>query len=415
MQINRNNYESFLIDYLDGVLDEWQKKEVEAFLLSNNDIALEFESLQTDLVIPQEVKFKQKEELLKIPFQSAKADDPFFSQKCIEKIEGILPPGENQLFEQMVHKSPDHQHAFQTYCKTKLPADNLYFDEKILIKTDETNPVIDNKNFTGYAIAYHEGWLNSNEQKAVEKYISRNDFAQKDFLLLGQLKFKPQYNILYPDKSRLYKERIITNKFQKNIIYWGSVAALFVIGAYAFYTSQSEQFTIHQQVVEQKKVNSKLVSDNKRAIKSDVPISVELDKLKQPASYKQKELVKVQADIEQPVYQVDSSRVTFELNRINSLTVAAIETEIFERELASDYRQMPEIYTDENMVATREEQNEKLWLKESVKNMAEYGIKKFNKSGKGKINFKRENEKNRMKVEIETRYFAFSTTKSIKN
>jgi hypothetical protein len=412
MQINRNNYETFLIDYLEGLLDDQQKQEVEAFLLVNSDIFTEFEAYQSGLIIPDEINFSEKETLLNIPFLTAKSNDLFFNQKCIEKIEGILPPCEEMFFKKMVHKSPDHLYAFQTYFKTKIPADYSIYDEKILIKIDETNPVLNNQNFAGYAIAYLEGWLNNEARKSVEKYQKEQESAREVFSLVKRLKINPDYLILYPDKSILKKELTVGQRIQKNFIYWGSIAAILVVGVFAFYTSQNDEFTTHQNGTHhQSEIQQKSIAINQTV--SSVPKKIEI--------INEKKLIKEPGQTITPAVKqkndepVIETRETVPFVALKSRVAKNIYVFQITNELELKSKIAPDLIITHNNNVNESDVSKKTWLAETFKKATYLGIKQFNKSGKGKVKIERQEEKKRMKVQIETRYFALSTTKSINN
>ena len=61
MDINRNNYESFFLLYLDRELNEMDRKEVEKFLVENTDLQKEFTLLQNTIQWPADIVFEQKE------------------------------------------------------------------------------------------------------------------------------------------------------------------------------------------------------------------------------------------------------------------------------------------------------------------------------------------------------------------
>jgi len=66
MKINRNNYESFFLDYHEGNLSEVEKKDVIAFVESNPDLKEEFESFKMIFIEQSEgLKFPGKENLKK--------------------------------------------------------------------------------------------------------------------------------------------------------------------------------------------------------------------------------------------------------------------------------------------------------------------------------------------------------------
>jgi hypothetical protein len=65
MDINRNNYESFFLLYLDRELGQTEKQEVEKFLGENTDLQKEFVILQQTIFSPAEIEFEQKELLFR--------------------------------------------------------------------------------------------------------------------------------------------------------------------------------------------------------------------------------------------------------------------------------------------------------------------------------------------------------------
>ena len=75
MDINRNNYESFFLLYLDRELSTADKHEVENFLIENSDLQKEFALLQQTMLIhddaifePKELLFREEEKRRILPF-----------------------------------------------------------------------------------------------------------------------------------------------------------------------------------------------------------------------------------------------------------------------------------------------------------------------------------------------------------
>jgi hypothetical protein len=65
MEINRNNYESFFLLYLDGELAPSQQLAVEKFLGENADLQKEFSLLQQTVLSPADIVFEPKELLFR--------------------------------------------------------------------------------------------------------------------------------------------------------------------------------------------------------------------------------------------------------------------------------------------------------------------------------------------------------------
>ena len=55
--ITRDNYELFIVEYIDGCLNEQQIAELRAFLLKNPDIKAEFKNISTVILKPQTEEF----------------------------------------------------------------------------------------------------------------------------------------------------------------------------------------------------------------------------------------------------------------------------------------------------------------------------------------------------------------------
>ena len=61
MDINRNNYETSFLLYLDRELNPAEMLEVEKFLSENTDLYKEFELLQNTIFLPEEIVYDRKE------------------------------------------------------------------------------------------------------------------------------------------------------------------------------------------------------------------------------------------------------------------------------------------------------------------------------------------------------------------
>src|ERR1700688_424392 len=61
MDINRNNYETSFLLYLDRELGPAEMLKVEKFLTENPDLQKEFELLQQTIFLPEDIVYDQKE------------------------------------------------------------------------------------------------------------------------------------------------------------------------------------------------------------------------------------------------------------------------------------------------------------------------------------------------------------------
>ena len=65
MNITRDNYESFFLDYLEGSLDPSMMEQMHAFLERNPDLKAEMEEFEQVSLIADPVLFMEKEKLKK--------------------------------------------------------------------------------------------------------------------------------------------------------------------------------------------------------------------------------------------------------------------------------------------------------------------------------------------------------------
>ncbi len=418
MQINRDNYEIFLIDYLDGKLNKAQMQMVDAFLLANPDIALEFETLQTFTPVADAITFDQKDQLLKIPYAKAHADDDFFTTKCIEKIEGILPVPEEPAFEKMVEKSPAAFRSYSLFRKTRLPLEHFDYDEKIVIKINESHPVLNETNFAGYAIAYAEGWLNPEAQAAVNRYLKNNPGAEHTFKTIQNLKLIPDNQIVFPGKEALKKQLVVGQQFRKQLTYWGSVAAVITIGAFAFYMTDSQNQHLEQAMVKNETVHKKaikqpatILTETKESQKTVASVQVPMHKpVKETVAIKTASVSQVETTIPKPEeIQIKAiPSIAFNAFKTNSeLQPDLLEPD--EIQMAKEKELLAAHYQLINSNATADSTPIDKLLKKAVR----YGINKLIAASHGRIKIQQKENENKTKIEVETRYFAFSTTKQI--
>lgn len=131
MKINRENYETFFIDYLDGRLpvdeiDQWLD-----FLRENPDLAAELKELESLPVQP--------EELPNLDWSYLKKEMPDgimpFEAECIRYIEQEMKPEEAHNFIRFVESQPDKLKELNRFKATKLkPDETLVFGSLRLLK-----------------------------------------------------------------------------------------------------------------------------------------------------------------------------------------------------------------------------------------------------------------------------------------
>lgn len=128
MKINRNNYEKWFIDYLDGTLDENSEKAVQAFLKDNPDLAEELESVGNIRLAPENVPFPGKASLF---MENAEDLCPGRADYLLIKQmeEGLNEEEEKELAE-MIDSDASLLKRGDLYQHSRLKAPSLTFESK---------------------------------------------------------------------------------------------------------------------------------------------------------------------------------------------------------------------------------------------------------------------------------------------
>ncbi|MCD6565724.1 MAG: hypothetical protein J7K53_07240 [Bacteroidales bacterium] len=130
MDINRNNYELFFMDYLDGGMSPDQVIELMSFLKENPDLKTELEEFEEINVEPDKKRFEPKTSLKKAFI----VNDSNFDNFCIASLEGDLTKEESTLFQTWLKQNPLKAREFELYKKTCLIPEKITFNFKSSLK-----------------------------------------------------------------------------------------------------------------------------------------------------------------------------------------------------------------------------------------------------------------------------------------
>jgi hypothetical protein len=149
MNIDRNNYEAYLIDYLDGKLNPVESAELFQFLSQNPDIEAEFgdfESIKlSNIPVPGLDKNKLKKDFSDIKTINNKN----FNEFCVASYEGDLSEHDKLKLEEYLKNHPEKQKDFELYSYSYLTPDySIKFPQKGNIK--KISPFIRPRNMLIY-------------------------------------------------------------------------------------------------------------------------------------------------------------------------------------------------------------------------------------------------------------------------
>lgn len=143
MEINRHNYETYFLLWVDGELSVQEEEMVERFITEHPDLAEELAALQeTKLPLDESIVFSNKESLLKVehPALSMSSHETYF----LLYIDDELSAKDKTDVELFVLQHPELQDEFMLLKQIKLTPEAIVFANKELLyqKDEEEKPVI---------------------------------------------------------------------------------------------------------------------------------------------------------------------------------------------------------------------------------------------------------------------------------
>ena len=122
MNINRNNYQEFLLLYVDNELSATERLAVDNFLLANPDLKIELELLQETTLEDIDVSFEEKDSLIQFSNQER--------ESLLNYIDDELPTIEKSTIESLVQTNKAYATELAILSKTKLNGEVYVYEQK---------------------------------------------------------------------------------------------------------------------------------------------------------------------------------------------------------------------------------------------------------------------------------------------
>jgi hypothetical protein len=140
MEINRSNYEIWLIDWLDGNLSHLQIEELMLFLDENPDIKKESEDIISFSLQPSEDTYTGKNNLKK---STSDLEGSQFEYLCVAYLENDISASQEAELSEIINADPDKKKTFELIQKTRIIPTTLSYPYKNqLIKKTATQRII---------------------------------------------------------------------------------------------------------------------------------------------------------------------------------------------------------------------------------------------------------------------------------
>ncbi len=214
MNINRNNYEAFFLDYHEGNLAPQQVAELLLFIEQHPELKEEFESFENfSLENFSDISFGDTSGLKKqITIENK-------NEYFIRAIENNLNPTEQQLVDLFLIQHPQYKTDFELFQKTKLTADlSVVFEDKDVLKDIAIT--------TDYLlIASVEGLLTKQESSMLNHQLAVDAEMKQNYAVYQQTKVTADPAIVFENKEELKrKERKVIPLF-----YYVAAAAAIIL------------------------------------------------------------------------------------------------------------------------------------------------------------------------------------------
>lgn len=119
MMINRNNYETWFLDFAEGKLDAGSRELVIRFMEQNPDLARELQDYQEAGTLASHLTCPSRENLKKEKYE----DEELFEAAAFDLTEGNMEEAEESLFRSWLANRPDHQRQVFLFETSKLIPD----------------------------------------------------------------------------------------------------------------------------------------------------------------------------------------------------------------------------------------------------------------------------------------------------
>lgn len=237
MNIDKNNYEAFFLDYHEGNLSPQQVADLYLFLSQHPELKKEFEDFEHIVLEDFSAPVFENKDSLKKNITADNREEYF-----IRAVENTLDTTELALLNQFLKTHPEFLTEFNLFIKTKLQADTaIVFDDKTNLKqlTETDN----------YLISALEGVLSPEEKMFFEKQLVSDPELQKSFRLYQKTIVTTDASVVYPTRSSLKRK-------EKKVIplyYYVAVAASLTLLIGMFFLWRTTTTANKQPFAEQKK------------------------------------------------------------------------------------------------------------------------------------------------------------------
>ena len=230
-KVNKNNYEAFFLDYLEGSLPETQEADLLAFLEAHPNLRAELESMMdVDL---KDLRLQSKP--VELDIKSTLQQEVDLEELIIASVEGLLDAEEEMDLQKRIKKE-NAQQVYAAYCSAKLKADlSQTFVNRDKLKQLAAEAVGEKD---ALMIAFVQGELTPHTADQFLASLTADE--QKHLAIYRKAFLQADVAIQYPNKGELKrKDSVVIPLFYR---YASAAAAIILlVGLYFFNQDNANQ------------------------------------------------------------------------------------------------------------------------------------------------------------------------------
>lgn len=237
MEINHQNIEAWILDWMEGNLNQEQEAALHAFV-AVHPVYAELMDMQDLPQLQQPASVAFDASLLKKKVVAVGAINEFnWEHFFVLYCENQLEAQEKLVVEAFVAQNEILKREFELYNKVKLEADAaIVFAEKEATKHQLIGVgSINESNWEQYIISTVENQLDTVSQNDVFAFLHANEALQKEYDNYAKSKLKPNTKDVFPNKSKLKKgAMVVVYGDYRNQVFAAAAAILALFGIFWF-------------------------------------------------------------------------------------------------------------------------------------------------------------------------------------
>ncbi len=203
MKLDRNTYEAWLLDRIEGKLDPAQERELEAFLTANPDLSIEEDALPT--VLTGTDVMERKDELKKGFPPTGDPDVHRLNDFLIARLEGTLTPQQERALDKFLFEHQELDQSAKRMAAARVRPEEVRFTDRVSIERHfPPQGAPDKHRITDFLIAAHEGDLNGTQKGALRSFLQHDASAQREERLIKAARVLPE-EVVFAGKEELKK------------------------------------------------------------------------------------------------------------------------------------------------------------------------------------------------------------------